>query len=284
MTYPFVQAANDYGLRKGPFLAFVVHMAEGGGTVGFLSRPNLRGVSVHYVIEYSGRIVQMLLESHASGSINPKELRSTDGPEPYGATVRKTVMGDWDHDPNSAVISLEIEGFAKDGPNAKQAASLVELVDDVRSRHPSIGLLGHRDFTSTKACPGAHIDWPALGGHGPAKEVDTVGPLWEPSGSADGTVTITADGGHMIDVQTGAPTPVAKGFVRNVYAAITMLDGDYKGQPAWLATYVDRAVIVMGFLGTHKPATVPPAPPADCTTEVAAAIVADRKKAHIVYG
>lgn len=172
MAYPFVQAFHDYGRRQGPVKAFVVHMAEGGGTVGYLARDQSRGVSVHYVIEYSGRIVQMLLESHASGSINPRDLRTTDGPEPYGATVRREVMGAWDRDPNSAVISLEIEGFARVGPNDDQRAALVRLVGDVRSRYPTMGLLGHRDFADYKACPGARIPWALLGGHGPATTED----------------------------------------------------------------------------------------------------------------
>ena len=167
MTYPYVQAANDYGPRKGPVRAFLVHMAEGGGTVGFLSRHNPRGVSVHYVIEYSGRIVQMLAESHASGSLNPNNIRTDDGPEPYGASVAKAVMGSWWHDPNSAVISVELEGFEQKGPNIDQRNSLASLVADVRSRYPQMGLLGHRDFTNEKQCPGPYIPWPKLGGHGP---------------------------------------------------------------------------------------------------------------------
>ena len=60
MTYPYVQAYNTYGPLKGPVLGFVIHMAEGGGTVGFLAGPNARGVSVHYVITRTGQIVQML--------------------------------------------------------------------------------------------------------------------------------------------------------------------------------------------------------------------------------
>ena len=167
MPYVFVPAFHRYGIRKGPVQAFCVHMAEGGGTVGFLSRPNANGVSVHYVVEYSGRIVQMLHEREASGSINPNDLRSTDGPPPYGATVRREVMGAWDHDPNSALISCEVEGFAATGPNAKQQLALARLVRDVRSRVPAMGLLGHRDFQDYKACPGAHIPWTLLGGHGP---------------------------------------------------------------------------------------------------------------------
>lgn len=174
MVYPFVQAASDYGVRKGPVRAFVVHMAEGGGTVGFLSRPNDRGVSVHYVVEKTGRIVQMLREDHASGSINPGDLRTTDDPSVFGATVGRKVMGEWWTDPNSAVISCEVEGYAAAGPNATEHASLKRLIDDVRSRYPAMGLLGHRDFQDYKACPGRLIHWDELGGHGPAKEGDDV--------------------------------------------------------------------------------------------------------------
>ena len=170
MTYPFVQAHNDYGLRKGPVRAFVIHMAEGGGTVGYLDTNGTappRGVSVHYVIERTGRIVQMLLETHTSGSINPQDIRTTDDADGfYGVTDAKAVMGAWWGDPNSAVISVEVEGYAATGPSPVQATALVRLVNDVRSRYPGIGLLGHRDFADYKACPGKHIDWHALGGHG----------------------------------------------------------------------------------------------------------------------
>lgn len=176
MTYPFV-AGIDYGPRKGPALAFCIHMAEGGNTVNFLKASNTppRGVSVHYVIETTGRIVQMVKETSASGSINPNELRTDDDPDRfYGVTARQAVMGAWDYDPNSAVLSVEIEGFAAVGPNAAQHGSLKALVADIRSRYPDIRLLGHRDFTNTKACPGKLIHWSDLGGHGeePMKDID----------------------------------------------------------------------------------------------------------------
>jgi len=173
-AYPFVPAYVQLGVRKGPVMAFVVHMAEGGGTVSFLSKPNPRDVSVHYVIEYTGRIVQMVLESEATGSINPNDLRTTDDPLIFGATVRQAVMGAWDNDPNSAVITVELEGFAAAGPNAAQHGSLRTLVDDVRTRFPRMGLLGHRDFQDYKPCPGKLIHWPDLGGHGVATTEELV--------------------------------------------------------------------------------------------------------------
>lgn len=211
MTYPFVAAFAQYGPRKGPVKAFIVHMAEGAGTVGFLSRKNERGVSVHYVIETNGRTVQMVHETDASGSINPNDLRTTDDPDTFGATVRKAVMGDWDHDPNSAVITVEVEGYAAAGPNSTQAIALAALVRDVRSRYPDIGLLGHRDFQDYKACPGKHIDWPSLGGHGEG-DMTTV------------TITVLPFGGTFV-IPTGA-----------TFDAIKLgPDGTVTGRKTWAA-------------------------------------------------
>lgn len=273
MSYPFVQAHDDYGVRRGPVMAFVVHMAEGGGTVGFLSRAQPRGVSVHYVIEYSGRIVQMLLESHASGSIDPTKIRTTEGPAPYGATVRRRVMGAWDHDPNAAVISLEIEGFASDGPNPQQNAALVHLVTDVRSRYPAMGLLGHRDFADYKACPGAHIPWAALGGHGPAREdtdmaISTRGLIL----TSDQAVNLPADTAILEQPVAGAK------LLGKTGGAV-----DYFGSPAtgWKAVRVDLgAGSLIGYTSTRASVYAKtPIPAGDCS----AAIAADRLRARITY-
>lgn len=181
MTYPFVQAATDYGRAKGPRLAVTWHMAEGGGTVGYLSRPNPNGVSVHFVVEREGRIVQMLREDHANGSIRPSAIRTTDDPPyglgvpvTYGATAAKDVLGDWWRDPNSATLGVEVEGYAADGPNAAQRDAMAALWTDLRSRYPSLRSLAHRDFADYKACPGRLIPWDRLGGHGPASEDDTM--------------------------------------------------------------------------------------------------------------
>lgn len=175
MTYPFVASAHDYGPR-GPgarILGTVVHMAEGGGTVGYLSRPNPNGVSVHYVVEYTGRVVQMLAEDHVNGSINPRQLRTTDDPPytyagelvTYGASAARAALGDQWYDPNRVTLGIEVEGFAATGPNKAQTESLVRLVAELHARY-KVPSLAHRDFADYKACPGRRIDWPRLGGHG----------------------------------------------------------------------------------------------------------------------
>lgn len=180
MAYPFVQSRIDIGPRRGPILGFVVHMAQGGGTVGYLDgtgpNGNTHDVSVHFVIEGTGRIVQMLREDHAHTSIRTSAIRMTDDADGFfGRTAAKAVLGAWADiastlGPNHATLAVECEGFAEQGPNDKQVSALVTLINDVRGRYPRIGLLGHRDFASYKACPGRLIPWDSLGGHGPAQE------------------------------------------------------------------------------------------------------------------
>lgn len=219
MAYPFVRSYFDFGARGigVPMLATVIHMAEGGGTVGYLSRDNPNGVAVHYVIEYSGRIVQMLAESRVNGSINPRDIRTTDDPPytyqgetiRYGATAAKAVLGEYHRDPNRATIGIEIEGFARNGPNQEQKPALLELIEDIRKRHPNSGLLGHRDFADYKACPGKLIDWHMLGGHGPASQQEDPTVKFRFLGPADGTV-IVGVGRGLVNVETGATVVPSK--------------------------------------------------------------------------
>lgn len=176
MSYPFVTSYHDAGIARGPRLGFTWHMAEGGGTVGYLHHANPNGVSVHYVIEGSGAIVQMLLETHMHTSIRirypdgrPALRRDTDADGFYGALAAQAVLGNWayvDHTlgPNHATIACELEGFAAEGPNDAQVAAMILLAADVRSRYPTIRNLGHRDH-NIKACPGRHIPWSSIGGH-----------------------------------------------------------------------------------------------------------------------
>jgi hypothetical protein len=265
MTYPFVAAAAQYGARKGPVKAFVVHMAEGGGTVGFLSRPNARNVSVHYVIERTGRIVQMVRESEASGSINPNDLRTTDDPATFGATVRKAVMGEWDRDPNSAAITVEVEGFAADGPNPAQQAALKALIADVRSRFPTMGLLGHRDFQDYKACPGKLIPWSELGGPGPA------------SGGADVRFA-TVVKGKLLPVKKGTAWKYLDGSSGGVFgsdASVSVAGKADAHNGEWVVEintgnpYSDlapRPTLVL----VESPTALTAAPTADCADAIAA--------------
>lgn len=175
MSYPFVASHVRLGRARGPRLALVVHMAEGGGTVGYLSRPNPNGVAVHFVIEYSGRTVQMLELTEMGASIRASAIRASDDPDGfYGRSHALAVMGVWADTrhgtpgPNHASIQVEVEGFARSGPNPAQNAALAALYLDLRTRYPGIRSLGHRDFASYKACPGRSIAWRLVGGHGRA--------------------------------------------------------------------------------------------------------------------
>jgi hypothetical protein len=174
MSYPFVQSWWDYGIRPSSkhLLGILFHMAEGGGTVGYLDNKGTappRGVSAHVVIEADGTVVQMLPWSHMAGTLNPAD-RSTDKAY-YGHKHLVAVLGDAWPDPNPYVLQAEMEGHAADGPNPYQVTAAIAWAGDMASRFPSIrGALGHADQTNTKACPGTSAAMKALfagvGGHG----------------------------------------------------------------------------------------------------------------------
>lgn len=178
MTYRFVQGI-DYGTRKGTE-GFAIHMAEGGdGTVAYLARRagesdaewkvRVRGVSANFVVLSTGEVVQMVGWGKASGSMNPRDRGPMTGF--YNTGVIQAVLGSHYTDPNAYSLSVEITGFRKDGPNAKQVAATIALVTDARGRYPKmVGAYGHHDQTSTKVCPGLapgmRAIWNAVG-HGP---------------------------------------------------------------------------------------------------------------------
>ena len=301
MSYPYVAAFYDYGLRSRPVMAFVVHMAEGGGTVGYLSRTQTNRVSVHYVIEYSGRIVQMLRESRISGSLRPTAIRTTDdapftSPDGavvvFGASVAKAALERYWSDPNTVVLTCEIEGFASKGPNAAQQTALVALVADLRTRYPKIALLAHRDFASYKGCPGKLIPWGALGGHGiPLPESGTGGDMlivafldrfpvarrWTVAAGTTLRAYDPAKPGVVVKAQTFTAASSAR--------ADATVRVEYPGSPApWPVPNggpflrVSEGVFE-GLLIVAPQVTLDPAPPLDCT----AAVAADRAKARVTW-
>jgi hypothetical protein len=309
VSYPFVQAHFDLGLARGPRLGFVIHMAEGGGTVGYLAGPNAaRGVSVHFVIEYSGRTVQMLRLDHMHSSLNPTLVRTSDDADGFfGRTAAEAVMGiyaDTQHSlgPNHASIAVEIEGFAKDGPNPAQQDALAELVSFLHATYPDIQLLGHRDFQDYKPCPGRHIDWDRLGGHATSleKEPDmewtayiAKGEDWRPSVRADANdapVRLVPDRAAPIAVRLPATATI------RTIAEFTR-DGE-----SWRITRLAdgrTGFLIRGDLVPVTPGGDPAvdkplldyvqrvAAPADTTpysqADLDAAVAADRQKARIVY-
>jgi len=177
IPYP---AAHDYGSRDGwPTLAVTWHMAEGRDVAQYLGRDPLRGVSVHYTIEQEtarwqdGQVVRCLPEDRISGSIDPRSIRLGDDPGGYyGASHARAAIGRYwpETSPNLLIISVEVAGYARQGPTAAQQRSMVALWDDIRSRYPKVLPLGHRDWQDVKPCPGRtaalKAAFTAMGGHG----------------------------------------------------------------------------------------------------------------------
>lgn len=317
MAYRFVQGI-DYGPRDGT-LGLEFHMAEGGnGTLGYLARhpgedlhewaQRVNGVSCNALLLDTGEVVQMVAWGHASGNVNPGDRAGEYGY--YGHHHLVDVLGTHWPDPNTWSISMEIVGWrgggapvpagVTPGPNDKQVAAAIAWGKDMIGRYPSLrGTWGHHD-QAPKACPGLTANMKAifagLGGHGlwtPAPPVED--PMGVPVAIDDsdyrGTCRVVGAGHAFINVETCQTVAVPDGWPGVEGKPVVYLGHAYKDfalVPSGAIVKAGTQLVGVGtnqavFLRSDVKLTDAPAPPKDCTTEVAAAIAADRGKAHIVY-
>lgn len=98
------------------------------------------GIGYHYVI-------------HADGSVCRGRPEKMKGAHAYQDDA---------HEANSDGIGICLAGnFEADTPTEEQLASTVDLIRDIRTRHPGISVIGHRDVMAT-ACPGRFFPWAEL--------------------------------------------------------------------------------------------------------------------------
>jgi hypothetical protein len=241
MPPKFVKSQIDAGPAKGPRLGLMYHMAEGNNTVEFLSLPitkkrNPRKNSVHGVIDKKGVFTQMLDYSHMHTSLNPK-VKSTDK-KFFGVKHLKAVLAEFaivdpkgkklgaKLGPNHATLAVEIEGFAKNGPNPAQVATAIAWGLEMRDKFPSLrGALGHADQTNTKACPGASPAmreiFDGVGGHGLWEDSMLAFKILEAENGA-GTVTVKGGGHSAIILATGKLFPLGDGTTKRSFAKIKL--------------------------------------------------------------
>lgn len=189
LAYDYVQATHDFGRSPVPKQGIVLHMAEGSRVVEYLSGGNVvRNVSATFAITTEGEVVQMLPLDHTSGSLNPRDVRTSTDPDGFWGR-RFTRFYDPDvltGRANQLTISIECAGTAAQGPNPKQVASIIELVGTLRARYKRpIGFGGHRDFADYKLCPGRSAGVKALIaelGHG-REDVPVDPPVPDPCGA-----------------------------------------------------------------------------------------------------
>lgn len=271
--YPFVHAANDLGTAKGPRLAITWHMAEGGGTVSYLAKPNPNGVSVHFVVEYTGRVVQMLKLDHMQSSLRTSDIRTSDDPpygDPpitYGRTAALAVMGKWadiSHGtlgPNHASIGVEVEGFAAVGLNDKQSAAIGALFADMSGKYPGIRSLGHRDFQDYKACPGKHFPWGEVDGHGPSSE-DDMGVSFTILPGPSGSLVVNGSGHAYQRILDGTLHQVPDGYPKAWAQPVKLLKPMNTGPGDRQTGYLvgDEAAVFLA-----QDVTFTPVPTPDCS-------------------
>lgn len=232
MTWPFVPARHFTrgGLRE--VRAILWHMAEGGGTVGYLRTARIN-VSATFVIEYTGRTVRMVADGDASHSahvsIDEDNADADDCGGLYDPSIARAILGpDGWRDVNAYVVSVEIEGFRRDGPNPSQRAAIVALYGELRERYPTIrGNLGHRDVQDYKGCPGCRFPWEAIGGHGRLSEDDMGLRVEITDPSVRGVLRMPDAGVAAIELHSGLPVTVRG--VRRVHATARRTDPDGAG-------------------------------------------------------
>ena len=276
MAYPFVQARWYTKGAMTEARAVIWHMAEGWGTVGYFER-TARNVSSHFVIERTGRIVQMVALTDASHTqhvqFDPDDADAEDCGI-YSEAVGRAVLGTGWVDVNRYAVGIEVEGFRADGPNAAQVESIAELAAYLRRTLPTLrGALGHRDVQDYKGCPGCKFPWARVGGHGLFTEDEPMA-IYERRAR---TGQFTVEAGSAPRGYRATPTgwEVAKTW--------TPIDRDSGGVYDYQLVAIDGASrpsslihVVAGFFGdlfvstAEVTETVDPPPVPDCKAVVAA--------------
>jgi N-acetylmuramoyl-L-alanine amidase-like protein len=249
MAYRFVQARDYTAGAIREVRAILWHMAEGYGTVSYLTHPRTDNSS-HFVIDVRGVITQMVKLSDASHSahvaIDPDDRDAADCGI-YDETVAKRVLGTGWSDINRYVVAVEVEGYRSSGPNAVQTVAIVALSRYLSQRLGTIrGNLGHRDVQDYKPCPGCRFPWAAIGGHGLFTEVSDMGlDLTIADPTVRGVLRVPDPGVPGLVVASGLPVTV-KG-IRRVHFTARRRNPDGSGyvigNSDQLPTFVGRSVI-----------------------------------------
>lgn len=243
MAYPFVRARHYTAGARVEIRGTLWHMAEGYGTVGYLSRAE-RNVSADFVVDRFGKVTQMVRWSDASHSAHVAFDDDTNDAGDCGGLYddryARAVLGSPLPDINRYVVSIEVEGYRANGPNAVQVPAMVALSAHIRAHAGSDwrGNIGHRDVQDYKACPGCKFPWDAIGGHGRVVEEDDMLIYGVPgivSGIiADGTTHRETPDGKITGTIKPAKRLLLLGQDRTLSPRWYLVDGGGTGAMRWV--------------------------------------------------
>jgi hypothetical protein len=169
--------------------------------------------------------------------------------------------------PNCLVISVEVAGFAGEGPTEAQQRSMVALWDELKARYPNAIPLGHRDWQNVKPCPGRtaamKAAFAAMGGHGTGySEVRDV----STRDYVSGRVCTVRDDAKLFDHPGGLPIGTVDRPLERDYLG-TDRSGDYALVGSLLDGRPRTAWVRMKAVSDIRHA---PVPSPDCSDAVAA--------------
>jgi hypothetical protein len=287
MTYPFLRAKYYTVGGIVQVRAFLWHMAEGYGTASWLTHPSNNN-SAHFVIEKTGRIVQMVKLTDAAHSAHvaydADDRDASDCGGLYSDVMARRVLGTGWLDVNAYVIAIEVEGYRAQGPNYAQKIAIRELYRFLRGYFPKVrGNLGHRDVQDYKSCPGCLFPWASIDGHGlfavapplpTAPDTSTEDSMRSFGVYLKPTTTTVKSGTWLYDSDSLASSAgnvqvnPGRGFpsIGGVSALVKILN--YNGKAMFV-----RAADIVSVVENPDPI------PANCTLEVARAVAAEKVKA-----
>lgn len=255
----------------------VYHMAQGGGTVSWLTHPSNDNSST-LVVEYSGRVVQMVRTVDMDHSLYVNYDSDTrDAPDydtfalRHAQEVLAPAVGATLSNSERVLpylVSVEVEGFAAEGPNSKQIAALRDKVAPwIKQQFPNIrGALGHRDFQDYKPCPGGKFPWAQVGGHGlwvPQEDTYMQSFTWDEKTAKLGWIKLKNPNVHFyLRLLTGTLHGPLATFDKRAFGPVRLLKGIGDNTDARSIGYIvpDEAAFILDTDVIFTADTVP-APP-----------------------
>ncbi len=134
---------SRYSARHVPLRYIVMHTTEGTDSRGWLSSSPASDVSIHYLVREDDTYAIVLEEAaawHAGRIVGTPTTPAYTGTWEDIYENGVLIGGGWTVNPNDESIGIELEGHAADAISPAIFERAVNLIADIRARHPGLAL------------------------------------------------------------------------------------------------------------------------------------------------